>query len=203
MSSRLPTLLLAGALLLVGAPARADDPIGLSFDGQHWSDQLRRPLFDTEHRWVPGDAEVRSFFVRDAAATDARMTIQLVVPDGEQLMSLGGVVLAAREHGGRWHDLDPVGDGTAVLRAPLESGVPVRVDVRARLRSAAKNDSQASRLPLDLVVTLTQSGAGHTDGFIPGTGNAVESWLVLGAGLLVGGGIAVLVVRKRREQADG
>lgn len=203
MSARLLTLVLAGALALVGSPARADDQIGLSLDGQHWTDQLRRPLFDTDRRWVPGDAAVRSFFVRDQGPTDARMTIQLVLRRGNTLLPLDGVELSAREHGGQWRALDVVGKGTALLSRALDRGEPVRVDVRARLRWATKNDAQGARLPLDIVVTLTQAGPGGTGGFIPGTGNAVESWLVLVGVALVGTGAVLVVVRRRREQEDG
>ncbi|HWJ82690.1 MAG TPA: LPXTG cell wall anchor domain-containing protein [Nocardioides sp.] len=196
-------LVLAGMLMAWTPPAQADDQVGLSPDGQHWTDQLRRPLFDADQKWVPGDSEVRSFYVRDDGPTDARMTVQVLLRDADSLIPLDDVELSARAHRGRWRALDVVGSGTALLQAPLADGETVRVDLRARLRWAAKNDAQTGRLPLDLVVTLTQASAGHTDGFIPGTGNTVESWLVLLAGLLVGGGVAVLVVRRRREQADG
>lgn len=207
------TLGVAAATVLsaaVGAaPAAAGDDVGLSIDGHHWSNEVTRPLLDPSLHWVPGDRRSASFYVRDQGPTGAHLTIAVETRDPDRLLADHDIALRARVASGTWRSLDNGQDAVSLLDGPLARGGTVRVDVRVRFRWSSGNTAQVDQLPLDFVVRLTQAGIGDRTGpdtgggFLPGTGSAVESWLVLlGAALLASGGGLVLTHR-RRERIRG
>ncbi len=192
-----------------GAPARADDEIGLSLDGQTWHDDLSQPLFDPALRWVPGDREAASFYVRNQGPSRAKMTIEVRADDRDQLLANDDIELAGRTAGGAWVPLENGADAAPLLRDGLEQDGKVRVDVRVEFRRDSTNRSMVQSLPLAFRVTLVQAGA-RDDGSDPGsrgplpdTGNDVELWLVWLAAALVGAGAALVVAARRKEARDG
>jgi LPXTG-motif cell wall-anchored protein len=194
---------------LGAAPAAAGDDVGLSSDGLHWSNDLTRPLLDPSLHWVPGDRRLASFYVRDQGPTAAHLTIAVETRDPDRLLADNDLSLRARVAHGAWRRLDNGEDAVSLLSGPLARSATVRVDVRVRFRWSSVNASQLDRLPLDFVVRLTQApstgGSGPTrgDGFLPGTGNMVESWLVLLGMALVASGAGLLVARRWRERVHG
>ena len=80
------TVLLSFVLTIDAGAARADE-VGLSLDGQVWTSVLRRPLFDPAFRWVPGDTETRSLWVRNQGPTPASMRITLRTTDPDLLLA--------------------------------------------------------------------------------------------------------------------
>ena len=197
------------AVALDAAPAAARDDVGLSIDGRHWSSDLSRPLLEPGFRWVPGDRKLASFYVRNQGPTGAHLTIAVETRDPDRLLADHDIALRARVASGTWRSLDNGQDAVSLLDGPLARGGTVRVDVRVRFRWSSGNTAQVDQLPLDFVVRLTQAGIGDRTGpdtgggFLPGTGSAVESWLVLlGAALLASGGGLVLTHR-RRERIRG
>ena len=198
------TVLLAS---LGTAPALAGSEVGLSLDGSHWSDRLSRPLFAPGLRWVPGDREVASFYVRNQGPTGARLTVGVQTRDPDEVLAGDDLLLMARAAGGPWVRLDNGADVVPLLSGALARTDEVRVDVRAVLRWSATSRSEARALPFDLVVRLSQLGldGGMDDGgVLPGTGSEVRIWVVvLGAGLVGGGLVLVLLTRRRREADDG
>lgn len=204
----------ACAVALCPGPAFAADEIGLSNDGVHWSPDLATPLFDPGFRWVPGDRETASFWVRNQSEDGARLEI-VVLGDGiDSLMTTGDLsVTIGSENGGASSTMTT---GRQLLSSrPVEAGETERIDVTIAFDSAATNQSQVKALDLRFEVRLTQSLAGsddHSDdsddgddagrvGVLPGTGGA--SWWLLPAGWLsvAAGWLAVLAVR-RREASD-
>ena len=65
------TITTAALILLTATPAVAADEIGLSSDGFSWGSTLPQPLFDPAFRWVPGDRETASFWVRNQSGDGA------------------------------------------------------------------------------------------------------------------------------------
>lgn len=200
--------LLASIALATGAaPARADDEIGLSLDGASWDDRLSSPLFEDARAWVPGDTEIRSFFVSNDGRTDARLLITVLTSDDDRLVADDAVELSARAAGQAWTSLHNGQDADPLVRDALAEDGIVRVDVRAVFRWLAPNESMVDALPLRIVVALRQDGpaGGAGDGpggLLPDTGNAVLGWLVTAAGACVCLGLMLVVLARRRRSAD-
>lgn len=206
--------LTAATALLVAtvgaAPAHAADEIELSLDGEHWADELRRPLFHPDFRWVPGDLETETFWVRNGGPTDATMTVAVATRDPDVLLP-DDIELSARTAGGAWIPLENGGDVTPLLREEVDQDRHVRVDVRVDFLWSSTNRSMTDRMSLDLVVTLVQrgvlddqdDGGNGDDGLLPDTGSEVSRWVVLLGAALLGTGLALVAGRRREVQADG
>ena len=201
--------LVAMALALATAgQARADGEIALSVDGRTWHDHLSRPLFDPAFRWVPGDRQTRTFWVRNQGPTAASLRVAMHTADPDELLANGDVALSVRTGSSGWSRLtasDPVADSG---QGRLARGDRVRVDVRASFRAGSPNRSQHSRLPLTFEIRLAQAGSiggpsgGAASSALPDTGAVVSGWMIWLAAALLGVGGA-LVRRPREEVADG
>lgn len=199
MSRAIVAALCTPVLLLSAQPAHGADDPGLSWDGTAWTDELSAPLFTPHRRWVPGDVDVASFSLRNRSGTGAVLTVTVRTPDADGLFTQRDVALEARLGGGRWL---PLANGTpsAPLGADLPAGGSARVDVRATFGEDAGNGSQSARLPLRLLVTLSEAPDSND---LPLTGSSVPSWLVPLGAALVGAGLALVAVRRGGETADG
>lgn len=197
-------LALASIALTINVDAaRADDAVGLSLDGRTWTAELRRPLFEAGFRWVPGDVETRSLWVRNQGPTAASMRIVLRTTDRAALLVNDDLQVDARVHDGAWTALAD-GSARALTDDVLAQGDRVRIDVRVSFDSDATNRTQLDRLPLRFVIRLTAdaAGAGVDDGRdLPDTGSAVPLWLLWLAAGLIGSGLVLVAVR-RRETPD-
>jgi len=187
-------------VLLAPTAAWAAPEIGLSLDGQTFSEQLAMPLFEPGMRWVPGDDETRTFFVRNQGPSGATMTIEALTPGGDPVLE-SDIALSARVDGGPWVPLDPAVAATDLTVQPVEVGQVATVDVRAVFDPASTNQTQQRELPLTLRVTLAEAvpgGGSVPDGLLPGTGTTLGlGALLLGLALCLVG--AVLVARRERE----
>src|SRR5688500_5683454 len=98
----LRTISIAAAILLTATPAVAADEIGLSSDGGSWSSTLAQPLFDPAFRWVPGDHETASFWVRNESDDSALLDVAILGSSIDSLMETGDltVTVAAASGGG-------------------------------------------------------------------------------------------------------
>jgi LPXTG-motif cell wall-anchored protein len=208
------SLALSAAVLLAAvvtaAPAQAADQIGLSPDGVDWYDALRRPLFDPERRWVPGDAETASFFVRNEGTSAARLTIEVRSTDGAGLLAGDDIEIAARTAGGEWLAVENGLASSSLTDRAIDEGGEVRVDVKVRFLWRAPNGTMWERLPLDFEVRLVQAGAADGDsgpsGSLPDTGSAVSRLIIWLGAILVGTGLALIAAARRRRRevrADG
>ena len=209
------------ALLVVYAsvsstPAVAADEIGLSNDGVRWGSTLSDPIFDPNFRWVPGDDEIASFYVRNQGPTGAAMTIEARSADTDKLLSNDDIALSARVDGGSWVELK---NGVASKRLTSRSitrGDVVRVDVNAVFDAQSTNRSQVKELALNFRVTLQDwraanggSGEGDSDsegrgdtGSLPAAGAQVTAWSVAAVLGLVLLGSLIVARGERSEVTD-
>lgn len=201
-------MLAATATTVIAAlavPARAADGIGLSLDGRTWSDSIRQPLFDAGSRWVPGDSETRSFYVRDQGPTGARLTVDVLTRDGNRLIADDDLLIEVRADGGAWGVIENGGTARAIASGRLGQGARARVDVRVGFRPGSVNESQSDVLPLDFRATLVDGSAGPdaggaADGLLPGTGSALGVAVIWSAAALLGSGLALLLGRRRKQE---
>ena len=208
MSARLTPLLVAGAvavtILASGSTATADGiGFAVSSDGVTWSSALAAPLFDGSLRWVPGDAHVGSFYVRNDSGREVTVRLEARDAGTRLLTTQGDVRLYARTDGGAWH-LVPVGVPSARLdRAGLPLGQVSRIDVRAVFDPASPNRSQSQDTTLSFVIRLADADprADGGPGDLAGTGAPGVRLPVLAGALLLGCGVAL--VRRRREVRHG
>ncbi|MCP2265808.1 signal peptidase I [Promicromonospora thailandica] len=148
-------VVLSGSVWTPGAPARAeagapDRPpsVGLSLDGRTWNQDSVSPLFDRGMRWVPGDVASATFYVRN----DSRAP---VAGQAEVLMGPGSEVLTrelsfrTRLAGAAWRH------GVRSAPVVLAPGDVVPVDVEVAFASGAMNETQRSRVALEIRVALT------------------------------------------------
>jgi len=207
----------------IGTPAVAADEIGLSNDGTSWSPSLPQPLFDPAFRWVPGDSETASFYVRNQGPTSALLTVEARSADTDELLENEDIMLRARADGGDWVDLE---NGTASESLNAQSigrGGVVRVDVNVTFDPASTNQAQAKQVRLSFAVTLADaledadgdgpsdeggSGGGSNDdsgdlaGIIPDAGSPLGPLFVGVGATLLGVGLALVVRRRRDEEAE-
>lgn len=208
-------IVLVSAVLTAEAGAARADEVGLSLDGRTWTPDLDRPLFDPRMRWVPGDVEIRSFWVRNESATKASMNVGVRTSDPDALLSQDDFLVDARVRGGTWVALPRNGGGLTLTDRTLPASGRIRIDLRVTFDATSENRTQVASLPMRFVVRLTQAGPrgdapgggpGTTpdgpDGLLPGTGAAAEPWQLWLAGALLGGGLLILAARRRKEHAD-
>ena len=210
----------AAAILLTAAPALAADEIGLSSDGVSWGSGLSQPLFDAAFRWVPGDRETASFWVRNESDDSALLDIAILGSSIDSLMETGdlSVTVATATGGGR--TTTTTGTHELISSRTVRPGEIERIDVTVALDSAATNESQVKALDLRFEVRLTQDAAGSDDsdddgddsddsgddrdsnGILPGTGGPM-GW-PLSAGLLgLWVGWLLVAMSRRIRPSDG
>ncbi|MCX6395244.1 MAG: hypothetical protein NTV23_02015 [Propionibacteriales bacterium] len=229
MSTRLllGMLGLLGALLaaiLPAAPASAAGELGLSADGTSWSDTLPAPLFDPDFRWVPGDVEVASFFVRNQDPQAGLLQVVMADTAVRSLMDTGDLEVAARVGAGEYVAVTSAGAQNLVQDEQIPAGGVRRVDVRVSFDPLSPNTSQAQQFDLRFDLTLSQdtsvlppvdngggdgdgdggvagpvdgNGNGNGNGNLPGTGSAISRGLLLLAVILCAGGLGLVGLGRR------
>lgn len=184
-------------------PASAAPAVGLSRDGVTYSSSLEAPLFDPDIRWVPGDSRTESFFVRNLAADDADLSIDVLGVSVDSLMQTGDLTVSARGADGTWRDVSAPGTHRLVSAVDLATGRAARVDVKVDLSSGSTNVSQVRRLALDVRVLLSQDLGTPPDdlfGALPDTG-APAPWSLVAGLALVAGGITLARQRRNKESS--
>ncbi len=220
MSRRLIGLatVVVGATCLLAPPAHAAEEIGLSNDGTTWSSTLEHPLFDPAFRWVPGDSETASFYVRNQGPSSALLTIEARSAGTDELLDDDDIALRARAADGEWVSVENGVASRSLTSESIRRGDVVEVVVNATFDPVSTNQSQTRHLLLRLDVTLTDAledgggeGAGNDDGpggsgvgsgslagLLPETGSAT-TWLALWVGALLAGLGLALAARRRQD----
>ena len=192
--------LVALALTVATAPpARAAGEIALSLDGRTWHQHLTTPLFDPGFRWVPGDQQERTFWVRNQGPTAAFLQIQLQTADPDALLANGDIELSVRDRSGDWVRLASTSPSVVSGPAPIARDGVARFSVRAAFRPDSTNRTQNDRLALTFEIQLTQAGgaSGPESAGLPDTGAAVSGWMIWLAAILLGSGGALVRPRQR------
>lgn len=197
-------------LALRAGPAFAADELGLSRDHVHWSPNLTTPLFGPSFLWVPGDTETASFWVRNQSHDQAMLEVAVLGASLDSLIHTGDLSITVKAAGGPPTSTRMAGRQVLVSSRPVDPGEDQRIDVTVAFDPAATNQSQVKSLDLQFEVRLTQETVppGGSDGSddsdsdsdgsdasndesdhgLPGTGSSMRPvWLLLAAGLVVGG----------------
>lgn len=195
------------ALASVASPASAADEVGLSADGVTWTDELRAPLFDPAERWVPGDRQRQTFYVRNDGPTAAHLRVQVLAADEDALLGDDRLTLTARVGAGAWQELSADTGELTLPRERLDRRGVARVDLLADLDWEASNATMTDALPVDLRIRLSEdtgpgspagepgSGPGSGPGSSPGSGTGDEQQGAVGGVLpSTGADISHLVV---------
>lgn len=196
-------LLIMTAMIMIGllgpaSVARADAGLLLSLDGRHWSTAIDQPLFDSDHRWVPGDAASVRFWVRNDRGRAVDLRIDVV--DVRGTLRVGRDIVLTSRLDGR-----PTGTGERLVAEAGVDGRPRRVDLTAELPTTAGNETQLRaggfRLRVVLVSTVTAASGSERPGALAATGGPAAVVLVGSmAALLVGlgaGSLARPTTRRR------
>jgi LPXTG-motif cell wall-anchored protein len=209
-------ILLAATMAAVPTAAQASDKVGLSTDGVAWSATLNAPLFDPKFRWVPGDREESSFWVRNQSADGATLDVAVLGNAVDALMETGDLNVEVRVGNGPWHRTNHVGRQSLVSSMKIDPGQELKITVAVAFDPTSMSESEAKTVALRFDVQLTQALPGN-DGRsdsdsddsddsddrghfgLPDTGG--EPWWALVAGAaMVAAGAAVGSGTRRRER---
>jgi len=216
----LRTISTAAVILLTATPAVAADEIGLSADGVSWGSTLAQPLFDPAVRWVPGDRETVSFWVRNQSDDNALLDVAILGSSIDTLMETGDLSVTVAAASGGGSSTTTTGRHELLTSRAVRPGQTERIDVTVALDPASTNESQVTALDLRFEVRLTQASTVPDDsaddsddsddsgddrdrnGILPGTGGP-SGW-PLSAGLLgLGVGWLLVAASRRTGPSDG
>jgi len=214
VTRRIAAYLLGALALILGTvtPAVAANELGLSADGVHWGNSLPGQLFDPSMRWVPGDSETRTFYVRNQSKDAAVLDVTLVTGPVEALIETGDVSIGVRVDNGVFESANTSGTHVLASQVPVARGQRHRIDVRVAFDPASTNASEAKRLRLRFNVRLSQDASvlpptnggtgdnpGH-GGVLPGTGSVITPGLLVLATLLCSAGLALVGFGRRSRE---
>lgn len=134
--------------------ARQWSPLVVSHDGQRWSQSLSRALFG-DVALVPGDREVRSFYVKNQGPSHAYLRVSIVMQDPQRWAATKHLRMAVGIDG-KWRRVTSTGQRTHRLRIP-QGGVQ-RVQVRFRSPADGGNWGRLRTLDFDVKLRLTHRG---------------------------------------------
>lgn len=205
-------------ILGVASPASAASKLELSADGVTWGSSLSAPLFDPAFRWVPGDSQTRSFYVRNHTGQDAVLDVIMLPAQFGDLMKSGDLTVSAQVDGGAWTGATSADNSHFLIASAPVPGKAVRkINVRIDLSAGSTDATQDRQLGLAFDVALSQAGVAvlaptqggsgghgpksHHPGLLPNTGDDVSPRTILLAALLCVGGAALAVASQRTPGA--
>lgn len=207
-------------LATAAAPAQAAGELELSLDGTTWTQSIAGPLFDESMRWVPGDSETASFFIRNNGGSNGTLTVDILSSQFGDLLDSGDLHITARGGGGDWTDVSDGAQHRLLSATDVAEGEVAEIKVDVSFDAASNNSTQLRAADLNFRVTLSESlpvnptGLGDNDGGdgegagdnndvmgLPGTGAMDVRWFLTIGAILVGVGLAF--VSRRREEGEG
>lgn len=163
-------LLAATVVFLTGGSASAQPgPIGLSVDGTHWSTTLAHPLFNSSYRWVPGDTQLATLYVRNQSGRSAVMSVALVSGALRDAILSQDFVVYTSIDGRKSTPAHPPGSQMVVALGPSAVGSVHRVKILVSMSRSSTNQAQTRRFDLNVRVSLSQEPTSLGGGFHPGT----------------------------------
>ena len=222
MTGRIVVLLTA-AVLVGGswsAASAATGGLAVSADGSTWVDSISDPLFDSDLRWVPGDARAASFFVRNQGGSTADLTVDVIGSTAGGLLDSGDLSITATGGGGVWEAANSPGTHRLLTTPDIADGATEEIEVTIAFDGASPNQTQLLAAELTFLVTLTDDraggpgedddegdgdsgsddGDGSLGGLLPDTGATLLRWVAVIAAVLLGTGLAVLARHRRHDQ---
>ena len=179
------------------SPALAAGELGLSLDGTHWSQSISTPLFDPSFRWVPGDSEVETFFVRNQGASPGDLTIGLLSPAASDLIDSGDLHVTAKGGGGAWTTVSQSGTHRLLSATDIAEGQVSPIKVTVSFDSTSTNATQLLASELTFRITLSGSAPRNDAADLPDTGAPDLALYAALSAILVGTGLGF--VRRRNE----
>ncbi len=215
---RLLIALAMAVLALCGwsAPALAAGELGLGTDGVHFASTLPAPLFDPAFRWVPGDSETATFYVRNQAKNAGALDITMLAPAVHDLIDSGDLTVSAKFENKPFVSVTTAGAHTLVDSVTVPPKGIRKITIRVDFKPTSPNATQDKVLDLRFKVTLSQRGAdvsgpqtgggnGHGNGGVsapgslPSTGNDVSPLTIILGALLCAAGAGLALFGQRRE----
>ena len=188
--------------------ASAASPLGLSVDGIHWSRSITGPLFDPSWRWVPGDSETATFYVRNQGGTAGDLTVEVLGSQTGDLIDSGDLHVTARGGAGTWTAVSETGTHRLLTAPGIPNGSVEPIEVNVTFDRSSRNQTQLRASDLSFRVSMSESnvtsnrGAGRRGGDAPelpqtGAPHALR-YALIGA-ILAGTGLAFI---SRRDTPD-
>ncbi|MEO6470750.1 MAG: hypothetical protein ABIR57_02835, partial [Aeromicrobium sp.] len=189
------------------SPAFAADELALSVDGVHWTQSISDPLFDESMRWVPGDSETATFYIRNQGGTAGDLTVDVIGSQAGQLLESGDLHITARGGGGMWSVVSAPGNHRLLSAPNIPDGQVSPIDLNVSFDATSTNPTRLRSAELTFRVTLSESAAGgsgsngSSSSGLPGAGAAELRWYSATGALLIGIGMA-LVLRRREGESS-
>lgn len=183
--------LLCMTVVLMGssaASAFATSPVQLSLDGVHWTNAISGPLFDPAMRWVPGDSENATFFVRNDGGTASDLSVDVLGSSAGKLLDSGNLHITAKGGGGDWTMVSTPGRHRLLSAPNMPDGKVEPIGVNVTFDGAATNTSERRATKLRFRVWLRQSTTGARSG-LPNTGAPDLRWFAALSAVLIGTGL--------------
>ena len=210
--NRISVRLLGMTLILVAAsyasPAYATNELGLSVDGVHWVQSIDAPLFDESMRWVPGDSESATFFVRNQGGTPGDLAVDVLGSHVGNLIDSRDLRVTAKGGGGAWTTVSEGGTRRLLTAPRIPDGSVVPIDLAISFDFSSPNATQVRASDVNFRVTLSESlpgGPSETPGpgpGLPGTGAPEVRWIAAIGAILIGVGLAFVSRRRDDDKVE-
>lgn len=203
-----PTVRLIGMTLCLSAipvaPASAADELGLSVDQIHWTRAITTPLFDDSMRWVPGDSEDATFFVRNQGGSRGLLVVDVVGSSAGDLIDSGDLHITAKGGGGDWTAVSAPGRQRLLTTPSIGVGKVVPISVNVSFDAGSTNQTQVRSSALTFHINLSESVPSAGSGALPDTGAPDLRLYAALSAILVGTGLSFVIRRSRpyREVHD-
>lgn len=188
-----PARLLCVTVVLMcssAAPAYASSPLQLSLDGVHWTDAISDPLFNPAMRWVPGDSENATFYVRNNGGSVADLTVDVLGSSAGKLLDSGAIHITAKGGGGAWTSVSEPGRHRLLTATRVPDGKVEPIALHAVFDAAATNRTQFHAAKLAFRVTLSEANSRSPRSPLPDTGAPDLRWYAALSAILIGTGLA-------------
>lgn len=177
------------------APALAAGELGLSLDGHLWTQSISTPLFDRSFRWVPGDSQTETFFVRNQGGSRGDLTVDIISTTASSLIESGDLHVTAKGGGGAWTTVSQGGTHRLLTEADVADGQVNAIKVTVSLDSTSINNTQLLASELTFRITLRESAASGSNAVLPDTGAPNLLLFLALSALFVGAGLGLVTRR--------
>ena len=175
------------------------DSIGLSVDGDHWTDVLEGTLLASEEPWTPGETRTAIVYVRNSGPAPVDADVTVLYRSDDDLVAQGQLQFATAVGE---DPLEPVATGMTPHQVMVD-GLDARSTVPLTL-AATLSSTLPPGMTLDgdqVVLELRVEGARSEDAGPPSLLDATGAQLWLAPVLLVVAAAVAVRVRARRAAA--